>query len=113
MQCYSYTSSKRDDVRFDGIGSVFNISCRCCRSLGLAIVALAAAAASAEESTQESTQDQLVKALSGVFMVKEGGNVDAAQNSLRIFQVASRHTLPRISYAAGQVYCMHGIGPRN
>ena len=82
------------------------MSCRCCRSLGLALVVLAAAAASAEESTQVSTQDQLVKALSGVFMVKEGGNIDAAQNSLRIFQVASCHTLPRILCAAGQVDCI-------
>lgn len=36
---------------------------------------------------QDNTQDQLVKALAGVFMVKEGGNIDAARNSMRIFQV--------------------------
>jgi hypothetical protein len=67
--------------------------------LVLALGALAAAAAPAEESTQ----DQLVKALSGVFMVKEGGNIDAAQNSLRIFQVTSSYAIFRISCAAGQV----------
>ncbi len=53
------------------------------------LAALAAAAVAGQESAgqQESTQDQLVKHLAGLFMVKEGGNIDNAQNSMRIFQV--------------------------
>lgn len=66
-----------------------------------------AALAASTVYAQDTTQDQLVKALAGVFMVKEGGNIDAASNSMRIFQVRTikRHcAIPRhkaLLHAAG------------
>ena len=53
----------------------------------LAALALAVVHGQDNAAEQESTQDQLVKHLAGVFMTKEGGNMDAAQNSMRVFQV--------------------------
>ena len=58
----------------------------------LAALALAVVYGQDNAAEQESTQDQLVKHLAGVFMTKEGGNMDAAQNSMRVFQVLSLHT---------------------
>ena len=55
----------------------------------LAALALAVVHGQDNAAEQESTQDQLVKHLAGVFMTKEGGNMDAAQNSMRVFQVLS------------------------
>ena len=52
---------------------------------------------------QEETQDQLVKALAGVFMVKEGGNIDAARNSMRIFQVLAYLRYTGISFVCAAV----------
>ncbi len=46
-------------------------------------------ALAASTARGQDTQNQFVKALAGVFMVKEGGNIDAARNSMRIFQVTS------------------------
>ena len=53
------------------------------------LAALAIAAVMGQESAgqQEATQDQLVKHLAGLFVLKENGDIDNAQNSLRIFQV--------------------------
>lgn len=59
----------------------------------LAALALAVVQGQDNAAEQESTQDQLVKHLAGVFMTKEGGNMDAAQNSMRVFQVLSLQNL--------------------
>ncbi len=67
------------------------------------LVALAASAVRG----QEETQDQLVKALAGVFMVKEGGNIDAARNSMRIFQVLAH----QFTWASLPVCCSQPSSP--
>ena len=61
-------------------------------ALALAALALAAVHGQNDAAEQESTQDQLVKHLAGVFMTKEGGNIDAARNSMRVFQVLRLRT---------------------
>ena len=68
----------------------------------LAALALAVVHGQDNGAEQESTQDQLVKHLAGVFMTKEGGNMDAAQNSMRVFQVLSLQN-PRMHLSFAQM----------
>ena len=68
-----------------------------------------AALAASTVYAQDSTQDQLVKALAGVFMVKEGGNIDAASNSMRIFQV---RTIKRQCSTPWHKALLHAAGLR-